>query len=126
MKNITVALSDQAHKGIRVWAAEHETSVSAIIQSMIEVVIAQKSEKDEITNRVRALNAARARLQARERDIAAAADALKLATPAPPFRPFHSSVDSFSRPQNLCTRGHLPQRQQPAAENPSTSHNNPL
>jgi hypothetical protein len=99
MKNITVAVSDQAHRGIRIWAAEHSTSVSAILQALIEIVITQESEKNEIIDRVRAMNLVRARLQAKERELAAAVKAQKSAASAPlesPFRPNHSSADFFS------------------------------
>jgi hypothetical protein len=36
MRNITVAVSDQAYRRARVWAAQRDSSISAIVQYCIE------------------------------------------------------------------------------------------
>jgi len=36
MRNITVAVSDTAYRDARVWAARHDTSISAAVQYLIE------------------------------------------------------------------------------------------
>jgi hypothetical protein len=36
MKNITVSVSDRVHYNIRVWAAQHNTSLSRIVQDFLE------------------------------------------------------------------------------------------
>lgn len=38
MKNITVTVSDQAYRNARVWAAQHETSLSRIVQYLISTL----------------------------------------------------------------------------------------
>ncbi len=38
MKNITVSISDLAYLRARVWAAEHETSISAIVAYLLETL----------------------------------------------------------------------------------------
>ena len=38
MKNVTVAISDIAHLKARVWAAEHETSLSAVVAYLLETL----------------------------------------------------------------------------------------
>jgi hypothetical protein len=35
MKNITVTVSDQAYRNARVWAAQHDASLSSIVQYLI-------------------------------------------------------------------------------------------
>ena len=36
MRNITVAVSDDAHRQARIWAAKNDTSVSAIVQDLLQ------------------------------------------------------------------------------------------
>jgi len=36
MKNITVAVSEDSHRKARVWAARHDTSVSAIVAFLLQ------------------------------------------------------------------------------------------
>ena len=38
MRNITVSVTDQAHRRARVWAAEHDESLSRIAQHLIETL----------------------------------------------------------------------------------------
>jgi hypothetical protein len=38
MKNITVSITDETYRQARMWAAEHNTSVSAAVQYMLENV----------------------------------------------------------------------------------------
>ncbi len=38
MKNITVTVSDQSYRQARVWAAQHETSLSSVVQYLIETL----------------------------------------------------------------------------------------
>ena len=38
MKNITVSISDTAYLKARVWAAEHETSLSAVVAYLLETL----------------------------------------------------------------------------------------
>jgi hypothetical protein len=38
MKNITVCVSDKAYREARVWAAEHDSSLSRIVQYLIETL----------------------------------------------------------------------------------------
>ena len=38
MKNITVTVSDKSYREARVWAAEHESSLSRIVQYLIETL----------------------------------------------------------------------------------------
>lgn len=38
MKNITVAISDQAYHDARVWAARRDTSLSRIVQNFLEAL----------------------------------------------------------------------------------------
>jgi hypothetical protein len=35
MRNITVTVSDEAYRQARVWAAHHDTSVSAVVQHLL-------------------------------------------------------------------------------------------
>ena len=35
MRNITVTVSDEAYRQARVWAANHDTSVSAVVQYLL-------------------------------------------------------------------------------------------
>ena len=43
MKNITVSLSDEAYRGARIWAAERDTSVSALVREYLESLSQQES-----------------------------------------------------------------------------------
>jgi hypothetical protein len=36
MKNITVAVSDDAYRQARIWAAKNDTSVSAVVQDLLQ------------------------------------------------------------------------------------------
>lgn len=36
MRNITVSVSDRVHYGIRVWAAQHNTSLSRVVEDFLE------------------------------------------------------------------------------------------
>lgn len=38
MRNITVAISDTSYREARIWAASHDTSISAIVQFLLEVL----------------------------------------------------------------------------------------
>jgi hypothetical protein len=38
MRNITVSVSDQAYRRARVWAAERDTSLSRVVQYLIETL----------------------------------------------------------------------------------------
>ena len=38
MRNITVSITDEVHRQARIWAAEHNTSVSAAVEYMLENV----------------------------------------------------------------------------------------
>ncbi|MFZ0337115.1 MAG: hypothetical protein WAL45_03725 [Terracidiphilus sp.] len=38
MKNVTVSISDTAHLRARVWAAEHETSLSAVVAYLLQTL----------------------------------------------------------------------------------------
>ena len=38
MRNITVAVADEVYARARVWAAEHDTSVSAVVQYMLSTL----------------------------------------------------------------------------------------
>jgi len=38
MRNITVSVTDQAYRRARVWAAERDTSLSRIVQHLIETL----------------------------------------------------------------------------------------
>jgi hypothetical protein len=43
MKNITVAVSDIAYLKARVWAAEHDTSISAVVAWFLNALPAYKA-----------------------------------------------------------------------------------
>jgi hypothetical protein len=36
MRNITVAVSDDAYRQARIWAAKNDTSVSAVVQDLLQ------------------------------------------------------------------------------------------
>jgi hypothetical protein len=36
MRNITLAVSDEAHRRVRIWAAQHDTSISAFMSYCLE------------------------------------------------------------------------------------------
>jgi hypothetical protein len=38
MRNITVAVSDETYRLARVWAAGHDTSVSAVVQYLLQTL----------------------------------------------------------------------------------------
>jgi hypothetical protein len=38
MRNITVTVDDKVYRQARVWAAEHDTSVSAVVQYMLSTL----------------------------------------------------------------------------------------
>jgi hypothetical protein len=38
MKNITVTVSDQSYRQARIWAAQHDTSLSAVVQYLIQTL----------------------------------------------------------------------------------------
>jgi hypothetical protein len=38
MRNITVTVSDQAYRQARVWAAQRDTSVSAVVQYLLQTM----------------------------------------------------------------------------------------
>jgi len=71
MKNITVSVSDKAYAAARAWAAVNCTSVSAAVQSYIEILPKTKTtpENLEFINRVR--QQARARDRAAKNEAAA-------------------------------------------------------
>jgi hypothetical protein len=49
MKNITVAISDHIHREARVWAARHDTSVSAVVAFLLQnldAVVALRTKYD--------------------------------------------------------------------------------
>ena len=43
MKNITVSISDTAYLKARVWAAEHETSISAVVAYLLAILPTHKA-----------------------------------------------------------------------------------
>jgi plasmid stability protein len=38
MRNITVTIPDDAYRRARIWAAEHDTSVSAVVKFLLETL----------------------------------------------------------------------------------------
>ena len=42
MKNVTVSLNEEVARWVRVWAAEHDTSVSRMLGSLLEEKMAQE------------------------------------------------------------------------------------
>ncbi len=50
MKNITISVSNTVHRNARVWAARHDTSVSAVVAFLLEnldVVVTTRTRYDE-------------------------------------------------------------------------------
>ena len=43
MKNITVSVTDIVYMRVRVWAAEHETSVSAVVAYLLRILPTHKA-----------------------------------------------------------------------------------
>lgn len=48
MKNITVTVDDEIYHKARVWAAEHRTSVSAIVRRMLAEVACKETREDRL------------------------------------------------------------------------------
>ncbi len=38
MRNVTVAIPDEAYRRARIWAAEHDTSLSAVVRYLLETM----------------------------------------------------------------------------------------
>lgn len=59
MRNITVAVSDSTYRNARIWAANHDCSISSVVQYCIErlptMPIAQKAAAAIIANKKRHL-----------------------------------------------------------------------
>lgn len=86
MRNITVAIDDEVYMRARVWCAEHDTSVSAIVQYMLSTL--------RTDWRANSFVAARQRNPDIKRPIAPFAPAYKPAPPAPSESSFNSSSPS--------------------------------
>ena len=48
MKNITVSVDDEIYHRARVWAAQHRTSVSAMVRKMIVQVAGEETEFERL------------------------------------------------------------------------------
>jgi len=48
MKNITVSVNDEIYHRARVYAAEHGTSVSAVVRGLLESVSAEETEHERL------------------------------------------------------------------------------
>ncbi|MGA3134018.1 MAG: hypothetical protein ABSD59_24920 [Terracidiphilus sp.] len=49
MKNITVSVPDTTYFKARVWAAEHETSISAVVAHLLEILPTHKGAARQFT-----------------------------------------------------------------------------
>ncbi len=54
MKNITVIVTDEVHRHARIWAAQHETSVSAVVQYMLSTLNTEPRAKAFLAARANA------------------------------------------------------------------------
>ena len=57
MKNITVSVDDEIYRRARMKAAEHDTSVSALVARFLTDLAADESEADRLKREERALRA---------------------------------------------------------------------
>ena len=55
MKNITVSVDDEIYRRARVWAAEQDTSVSALVREFLQQVAAGESEGESLKRQERML-----------------------------------------------------------------------
>ena len=55
MKNITVSVDDEVYRRARMKAAEHDTSVSALVSRFLTNLAAEESESDRLKREERAL-----------------------------------------------------------------------
>lgn len=53
MKNITLAIDEKLLKDVRKYAAEHETSVNAIVREKLAEVVAPKKRMADVMKRMR-------------------------------------------------------------------------
>jgi len=86
MRNITVSVSDEVYTRARIWAAQHDSSVSAVVQYMLSTLRTER--------RARAFAAAREANPGVRRPVAARQPSRPFEPPAPdPFAPQPEALD---------------------------------
>jgi hypothetical protein len=109
MKNITVAVSDNAYKTARLWAANSGTSVSAFVQIAIENVLPRMIYDP---NDSRVIKELRLRISNKDK----AAQSAPIAGNAGASRPAELTPESLSKLHRICeAMSRIEQNQQVAA-----------
>jgi plasmid stability protein len=67
MKNITVSVDDETYRRARIKAAEHDTSVSALVRRFLSELASKESDVDRLKREERELRARIAAFTAGER-----------------------------------------------------------
>ena len=113
MKNITVAVSDNAYKTARVWAANSGTSVSAFVQLVIENVLPRMKYDPNDSKMIKEL-----RLRISNKD--KAAQSAPIAANAGASRSAELTPETLSKLHRICEEMSRIEQNQQVAANPIT------